>query len=68
MLSPLLMLCEENPPATGVLTSQSAQQCAVCIFALSLAWKVLEETVELPVIWDATTLMWRHSNVNMARK
>ena len=32
------------------------------MFSLKAAWKIIEQTVKLPVIWDAFMLIWHHCN------
>ena len=34
-------------------------RCFIFVFHLSL--NIFEQTVEVMVVWDAVTLMWRHS-------
>ena len=58
MLSVLLALCEGNPPVTGAFLSDNSSDvnCFLC-------WKpeqAAELTIQLPVFWNAVTLMWRH--------
>ena len=54
--SELLALCEGNPPVTGGFLSQRASNAG--------RWCLLscphEHTLELPMITEAITLLWRH--------
>ena len=51
-----LALCKGNPPVTGGFPSQRSQQYGA--FVLCLPEEIVEETVELPVIWLAMAPMW----------
>ena len=39
-----------------------SQQCGALMFSLLLISIALEQVAELPLVWDAITLMWRHTN------
>ena len=41
------------------------QWCAALVFYLLLAWASCWTTVDMQVIWDAITLMWRHSDASV---
>ena len=62
ILSTLLAICKGNPPVIGRFPSQSANNAELwwyfpCWYA--------EKAIELPAVWDAITLLWRHSNGNI---
>ena len=59
-LSTLLVLCKEKPPVTGGFPSQRASNAELGYFLCHYPEQIAGETVELPVIWDTITLMWRH--------
>ena len=59
-LFPLLALCEGNHPVTGALPSRKTSNKELWGFYLLSAWQFVELTVELPVIWDAMTIMSHH--------
>ena len=62
IIAALLALCGGNPSVTGGFPSQRTRNAEHwCFFGVSLN-KLFEETTELLVIWDATTLIWRHCN------
>ena len=58
LLTALLALCEGNPPATGGFPSQRTSDMG---FEFFLFWcnpkQAIEQTVELPEIWDGITLI-----------
>ena len=53
-ISRLLELCEGNSPVTDGFSSQRTNN-AVMICSLLLAEQAFQQTVELPMIWDAST-------------
>ena len=52
----LLALCEGIPSVTGIVPLRTTNNSELCFFF------VIEQTVELPVLWSAMTPMWRHCN------
>ena len=50
------------------ISNTNDQQYGALVFSLILAWIAVELTVELPVIWDTMTLIWRHGNVKCCRQ
>ena len=59
-LSPSLALCEVNPPVTGECPWQRANAVELCCLMWCKPEQADEQTLELPVVCDGTTLMWRH--------
>ena len=55
----IIGFCEGNPPVTGKFPSQSNSNSP-----LRFWWgrHVVEETSDLKMVWDVTTLMWGHGN------
>ena len=56
----VLALCEWNPPLTGAFTSHRP---VMGMFNVGWPEQAVEQTTNVPVIWYAITLMWRHSKV-----
>ena len=52
-----------NPPVTGEFSLQRTSNAELSCFLCCYSEQALEHTVELPLIWDATTPMGRHCNV-----
>ena len=61
-LSVIQAFCGGNPPVAGGFPFTNGQLCPWC-----LPEETFGQTVELPVIWDAVFLMWRHCNVESWR-
>ena len=61
-ISALLVLCAENPTVTHELLSQGDSNSAFSAFFDVTLNKMLKKTVELVVVWDVITPMWRHCN------
>ena len=59
--SALLAICEVNPSMTNGFHSQMASKAVIWCYC---CWheRAIAETIELPVIWDAMTHMWRQCN------
>ena len=63
-LSALLALCERNPSVTDGFPSQRAVMWTFDVsFYVSLN-KLLDKQSRGLVIWDATTVMWRHCDAD----
>ena len=60
-LSALLALCEGNPPVNSPHKGPIMRDSDVSFFITLKKSSI----VELSVIWDATTFVWRHSNVTV---
>ena len=61
IISTLLVLWKGNPFVTGGFPSQRVSNAELwCFFVASLT-KLLND-MELPVLWDARTLIWPHYN------
>ena len=58
-LSTILVLCEKNPSSI-LLTN--GHLCGAMMFSLSV-WKSCWTNNRVPLIWDATTFIWRHFNM-----
>ena len=61
-LSAQLVFWEGKPPVTGGFPSQRASYTELWCSLWCTPELRIEHTVELPVIWDAITSMWRHCN------
>ena len=62
-LSELPALCEGNGSVVGGFPSQRDQKCSALMFSLWCQIKqAAQQTIELSMIWDIMTPMWRHSN------
>ena len=59
MIADLVVLCEGNPNIIGVFPSQRTNDAKLCSFPDET---VMEQTIELSVIWDAMTPIKRHCN------
>ena len=59
MLSTLKALCEWNPLVNGGFPYHKGPVVWICDVSREQA---VEQTIELTVIWDGMTLMWRHCN------
>ena len=55
--SALLAVCEGNPPVTGGFTSQRPVMWSFDIFFDFALEQTVEQTLKIPVIWDAIVLM-----------
>ena len=60
--SSLLALWEDSWLVTGVFPSQKANNAELWCFLYSQSEQKVEQTVELPVIWDVMTLKSHHRN------
>ena len=58
MLSTLLALCVWNPLVTGGFRSQGTCNMDLWCFLWCQPERAVEQTIKLPVIWEAMTLMW----------
>ena len=63
-MSALLARCEGSPSVTGGFPSQRPVRRSLMyiVHVLFLLGQMSGGTIELPVIWDAVTLMWLHCN------
>ena len=61
-LSELLALCEGNLPVVGGFSSHRAIKAGFSVF-VGYVNLIIEQTVELQVIWDTTPLMGHRRNV-----
>ena len=59
-LSALLALCEGNPPVTGGFPSQRSSNADLWCFLGCYPEQAVQQTLDLSVIWDDFTLMWRY--------
>ena len=62
--SALLALCEGNPPVTGGFPSQRPVTELWC-FSWSAPEQTVEQTVKMPVIWDAIMLIMTATNMTL---
>ena len=56
-ISPLLALCDGNPPVIGEFPLQRPVTQSFDVFLSSPPEQTVEPTVETPVIWDAIALI-----------
>ena len=56
-------LCEGNSLASGRFPLQRGQLWSALVFSLLLAEQAVEQMANLPLIWNAMTLVCRHYNV-----
>ena len=59
-LSALLSLCDGNPPFKAGLPSQRNTNIQLWCYLWCEHEQTVQQTMELPVIWGAMTLIWRH--------
>ena len=62
-LSSSLVLCEGNLPVTGDFPSQRSSNAEPWCFLCCWAKEAANLIIELPMIWDVITHMWRHWHV-----
>ena len=60
----IIGLLRGNPSVTDAASSERVSKAVALVFPLLLAW-ISWRTIGLPVIWDATPLMWRHSKAHV---
>ena len=59
---PWLTLCQGNPPVTGGFPLQRVSQVDPWCFLWCKSKQMVEQTVELLVIWHTMTLIWGQCN------
>ena len=60
--SMLLALCEGNPLVTGEFPSQKASDAELWCFLWSVPEQTVDQTIEMPVIWDTIALIMTSLN------
>ena len=63
MVSTLMVLCEDIPPIPDRFPSQKTSDAELWSFSWGITQQTVEQTVILPVIWDAITVMYPHCNI-----